>query len=130
VRSRTRVTVTAVALTAAASTMALFSESAEAGSNGQQINFCTYSADHLTSDVRNSRVEATGTNQDGARHSINVPFNATSWGNAYGCDENSTDWWVGPVDLVWHYTDGSTKKTTCDVPKEYPVDRFQCFDDE
>jgi hypothetical protein len=83
-----------------------------AGTNGQQINYYSHYA----------YVQCTsGTNQNGDKVQ-----NCTQL--RIGSNPDQGYWWVGPVTITWHRSDGTDISSTCNVPKSQEADFFTCYE--
>lgn len=88
---------------------------ASAGTNGQQINYYSH---HSYGQC------TTGKNQEGKSIS-----NCTSFAAPAGSNKDEGYWWVGQVNITWYNIDHrSTAHSTCDVPKNYSGDFFNCYE--
>jgi hypothetical protein len=103
--------VTLLGLTATTTTPAL------AGSNGQQINFCTGSTN------ANGRAQAIGFNQRGEY----VTSPTVDLGGNGSCRCLSNWWWGGTVTIKWYSWNGyQTHDTSCYVPWNKSGDWVDC----
>lgn len=86
---------------------------AEAGSDGQQINYYSH--------------DATGQCTQGANQQGRTATTCTTFTTA-GSNANQGYFWVGVVTITWKRPNGSTVSSTCNIPKSYNGDFYTCHE--
>jgi hypothetical protein len=88
-------------------------QTAMAGTNGQQITFC--------SSYEAKSTEVSGLNQDG--DPVTIAFDI-SYGRpaANGCYPSPENWWKGLIKIKWNFEGGKYSTTYCYVPLIVPSD--------
>ena len=92
-------------------------QTASAGTNGQQINFCT--------DKNAVSVKMVGINDRGDRVEQSTGLDPK---DGSGCHQLPNFWWKGPVAIHWEYTADTSGDNVCFVPETAPDDYTTCTD--
>jgi hypothetical protein len=114
-RRKTIGTLAALAVAAAAIFVTLPVSSASAGSNGQQVIYCT--PDNVTT------VKIVGTNQNGVESTLIKPVDYPGVCDPLGSDRNVSWkwWWKGTIDIFYSFHNGvdwTVHYHKCDIPVE------------
>ena len=120
------------AVSAIAATGLAVQQTAMAGTNGQRIRLCT-----SDTTLGLNKVDIKGNNQDGRYTEQTVDVDLNNLDN-FGCVQGGDWWWMGAVNLTWHYSFITTQHpyasyvTTCAVPDYWSAswENYACNDDE
>ncbi|QYX78459.1 hypothetical protein [Streptomyces akebiae] len=113
---RRRTAVLALTVTAVAVAGLAFPQTALAGGSGQRVQFCS------------SAGQAGYATADGNDHNGNFAIGEYWRFGRNGCVTDTARWWQGQVRINWILDDGTSRTTSCQVPKSQASDVFTCRD--